>query len=56
MTSRIVCRAANLAMREGLFRPGHLPGEHIISQSSVGKIQLFPRNWNAKTLCASHEF
>ena len=37
MTSRIVCRAANLAMREGLFGPGHLPGEHIISQSSVGR-------------------
>ena len=53
MTSRIVCRAANLAMREVLLGWGHLPGEQ---QSSVGKIQLFARNWNAKTLCASHEF
>jgi hypothetical protein len=48
MTSRIVCRAANLAMREVLLDRGHLPGEQ---QSSV-----VARNWNAKTLCASHEF
>jgi hypothetical protein len=31
-------------------------GEHIISQSSVRKTRLFARNWNARTLCASHEF
>ena len=59
MTSRIACRAANLAIREVLFGRCHLPceiGEHIISQSSVRKTRLFARNWNARTLCASHEF
>jgi len=53
MTSRIVCRAANLAVREILPGGGYLPGEQ---QSSVRKTQLFARNWNARTLCASHEF
>jgi hypothetical protein len=42
-----------LAMREVLLGRGHLP---VRDRRAYNRAQLFSRNWNASTLCASHEF
>ena len=42
-----------LAMREALLGRGHLP---VRDRRAYNRAQLFSRNWNASTLCASHEF